>query len=188
MTDISVQNINSKQDSANKNTYKQNKAPSYKDYFNNKLDFDFKQYPLYKCGFLNGKDSEIRFIKNNISEVFNISPSVDGFLVEGDLSVQIASLVNWERLYVEVFGCKYVVSHSRRSEKIRILGGNDDLKSCVNLKAVVYDDENDITSIHTRKIGHDLYLSIEGNNIRLWYKKSCEPDLSKINVTAQNHP
>jgi len=177
-----MQNINSKQDSSKNNTYKQNKAPSYKDYFNNKLPFDLKQFSLSKCGFLTGKKCEIGFIKKNISDVFNISPSVDGYLVEGELSEEpISSLSNWDRLYIEVFGCKYVVSHSRRSDKTRILGGNDDLKSCVNLKTVTYKNEKDITPLHTHKIGHDLYLSIEGNDIRLWYKKSSESDLSKIN-------
>lgn len=174
MADILVQNITSHQNLDTDNNPRKVKAISYKDYFDKEKTFDFQQYPLSKCGFLNGKNGEIKFIKGNILESLKISPTVNGEFVEGDLSKQIVSLSNWERLYIELFGCKYIVARSCRSEKIRILGGEDDLNSGVNFEIITFDNEKSITPIHFRKIRQSQFLSIEGNSIKIWQHESSQ--------------
>ncbi|WP_202108559.1 hypothetical protein [Succinivibrio dextrinosolvens] len=177
MTDISMQS--SSQDFNEENASKHKNAPSYDDYFNNKITF--KQYPLSECGFLTGRDCKIRFIKKSISDEFRVSPSVNRVMVEGELSEQIDVLSKWDRLYIEIFGYKYVVSHSQRSDRILILNDNNEHLNSVNLDVIPYNDENELSNSNVNRIGSFLYLSMQGNEIRLWYKESDNHDLSRIN-------
>jgi len=177
MTDISMQS--SSQDFNEENASKHKNAPSYDDYFNNKITI--KQYPLSECGFLTGRDCKIRFIKKSISDEFRVSPSVNRVMFEGELSEQIDVLSKWDRLYIEIFGYKYVVSHSQRSDRILILNDNDEHLNSVNLDVIPYNDENELSNSNVNRIGNFLYLSMQGNEIRVWYKESDNNDKSRLN-------
>jgi hypothetical protein len=181
MTDISVQNCNLKNSSKSGKNSSHKNLPSREDFLIKKSSFNFKKYTLFDSGFLRGRQSKIRFFTNNISKDFKIRPAVDGKLFDGDISLEIDNLVNWERLYIEVFDEKKF-GYSKRYLVTR---------KCSN-RAYIYSYDEERIDKHSKNPNDDLkkiQLDILDNNdyIKKEYTSSYSFGYShSVNICGDN--
>lgn len=177
MTYISRQNSSFSNDCRGEKKYTHKKLPSRRAFLVEKTSIDAPKYCLFDCGFLRGTDSKIRFFRNNIANELMISPVINGKFFDDPFSEHIKELMNWERLYIEVFDSKkygyskrYLVTRTS-SDRVYIHSYDEQSKTQGNyIKRIQLDilnrydyKEKEFTSSYP--FGGSSSVKICGNNI-----------------------
>ncbi|MBQ3679517.1 MAG: hypothetical protein II929_08415 [Succinivibrio sp.] len=201
MTDKLEQDINPK-----KNTYtikiSEIKQLCIRDFFTGEKEINFRQFYLPECGFIFG-DKNVRFIKKNISAFFKISPTVEKHYVADVFSEGTASFLDWDRLYIEIFGRRYVVTKPVDSDNKYIYcgieetdsldsqddldskktqetqdaqGAKETLETPVTLSVKEYNSEEEIPHGNSCRLGSYIYMSIKGKIITIWRNPNTTKD------------
>ncbi|WP_031492378.1 hypothetical protein [Succinivibrio dextrinosolvens] len=166
MTDKPEQNITSNKDFSSEKNNSKKKCPSLESYLIKNNPIYFQQYPLFDCGFLRGRDSKIRFIRNQMSHEFKISPTVNKCFIEGNLSDQIETLKDWDRLYIEVFGQRYIVKWSQdKDDEILIYSKDTGTKTPITLRVGDYFSKEINSFTDCYSLGESSCISITGKDI-----------------------